>query len=206
MRSLETSDSSGCSSLTSRSPTSATTSPLSSLHSGRSEIDTNTNNNIGGYGTSLVNAITQPPITTKVINTPPDLLLWNRNPSVLIQNTNPSAHAQLSQKSQTETLIAETEQKLTDLNAQKLNVEELIRQNEALGQGLTCLVETRATSKEYSKFQLHIEDIDKITSLLVSLSGRLARVESSINELEHDEDDSNGQKVSICTGCPIWMG
>ena len=101
------------------------------------------------------------------------------------------------QKSQTETLIAETEQKLTDLNAQKLNVEELIRQNEALGQGITCLVETRATAKEYSKFQLHIEDIDKITSLLVSLSGRLARVESSINDLEQDDDDSNGQKVSI---------
>ena len=46
-----------------------------------------------------------------------------------------------------------TEQKLTDLNAQKLNVEELIRQDEALGQGITCLVETRATVKEYSKFQ-----------------------------------------------------
>ena len=105
--------------------------------------------------------------------------------------------SQSLQKSQTETLIAETEQKLTDLNAQKLNVEELIRQNEALGQGITCLVETRATAKEYSKFQLHIEDIDKITSLLVSLSGRLARVESSINDLEQDEDDSNGQKVSI---------
>ena len=104
--------------------------------------------------------------------------------------------SQSLQKSQTETLIAETEQKLTDLNAQKLNVEELIRQNEALGQGITCLVETRATAKEYSKFQLHIEDIDKITSLLVSLSGRLARVESSINDLEQDEDDSNGQKVS----------
>ena len=58
------------------------------------------------------------------------------------------------QKSHTETLIAETEQKLTDLNAQKLNVEELIRQDKALGQGITCLVKTRATAKEYSKFQL----------------------------------------------------
>ena len=84
LRSLETSDSSGCSSLTSRSPTSATTSPLSSLHSGRSDIDATTSP-ISGYGTSLVNA-TQPPITTKVINTPPDLLLWNRNPSLLIHN------------------------------------------------------------------------------------------------------------------------
>ena len=86
LRSLETSDSSGCSSLTSRSPTSATTSPLSSLHSGRSDIDATTSPiSCSGYGTSLVNA-TQPPITTKVINTPPDLLLWNRNPSLLIHN------------------------------------------------------------------------------------------------------------------------
>ena len=115
----------------------------------------------------------------------PDLLLWNQNPPPL------------TKKSQNDTLIVEIEQKLTDLNAQKLSVEECIRQNEALGQGITCLVETRATAKEYSKFQLHIEDIDKITSLLVSLSGRLARVESSINDLEQDEDDSNGQKVSI---------
>ena len=114
----------------------------------------------------------------------PDLLLWNQNPP-----------PPLTKKSQNDTLIVEIEQKLTDLNAQKLSVEECIRQNEALGQGITCLVETRATSKEHSKFKLHIEDIDKITSLLVSLSGRLARVESSIISLEQD-GDSNNERVS----------
>ena len=57
----------------------------------------------------------------------PDLLLWNQNPPPL------------TKKSQNDTLIVEIEQKLTDLNAQKLSVEECIRQNEALGQGITCL-------------------------------------------------------------------
>ena len=37
---------------------------------------------------------------------------------------------------------------------------------------------------ECLKYRLHVEEIDKITSLLLGLSGRLARTENSIASLE----------------------
>ena len=186
MRTLDSSDSSGCSSLTSRSPTSAATSPLSSLHSGKSDNCQISDNVVGNHDNKFVS----------IGSTPPDLLLWHghRNPENVV---NTIVTVKPEQKSHKEDLIAEIEQKLTDLNAQKLSVEECIRQNEALGQGITCLVESRATSKEYSKFRLHIEDIDKITSLLVSLSGRLARVESAILAIDAGEDSTEDKVNEI---------
>ena len=77
-------------------------------------------------------------------------------------------------------MIAQIEQKLLNYNSQKLDIEEAIRNNDALGQGITSLVETRATPREISKFKFHVEDTEKITNLLVSLSGRLARTEHAL--------------------------
>jgi hypothetical protein len=93
-------------------------------------------------------------------------------------------------------LTSQIEPKLSSLNAQKLQLEDSIKENESLGHELTILVESKANPREVSKFKLHIEDIDKITSLLVGLSGRLARVESSLVSLD-SEDSCNLEKVWI---------
>lgn len=140
---MDTSDS-GCSSLASRSPSSAT-SPM--MHQ------------------------------SKANETTPDLLLWNRD---------------------TPADILLIKQKLADLQGQKLDFEEAIRQNDSLGQGIASLVETRATPREVSKFRFHIEDTEKITNLLVSLSGRLARTETSIEYLEESETANCDEKVCVC--------
>ena len=143
---LDTSDS-GCSSLASRSPSSAT-SPM--MH--------------------------QP----KPQGTTPDLLLWNRD-------------------SPDDILVIK--QKLADLQGQKLDYEESIRQNDSIGQGIASLVETRATPREVSKFRFHIEDTEKITNLLVSLSGRLARTETSLEYLEESAVTStiaNCESEKVC--------
>lgn len=93
-------------------------------------------------------------------------------------------------------MTSQIEPKLSSLNAQKLQLEDSIKENESLGHELTILVESKANPREVSKFKLHIEDIDKITSLLVGLSGRLARVESSLVSLD-SEDSCNLEKVWI---------
>ena len=100
----------------------------------------------------------------------PDLLLWNRDSP--------------------EDILA-IKQKLNDLQLQKSDFEEAIRLNDSMGQGIACLVETRATPREVSKFKFHIEDTEKITNLLVSLSGRLARTETSIEYLEETVTAAN---------------
>lgn len=82
----------------------------------------------------------------------------------------------------------QVERKLVDLNRHKIVLEDSIRENDSLGQGLLSLVETRANPREISKFKMHIEDLDKMTSLLVCLSGRLARVESSLSNTIPDEE------------------
>ena len=89
-------------------------------------------------------------------------------------------------------MVAQIEKKLVDFNAQKLVIEDAIRENDALGHGLSSLVETRATQREVSKFKFHVEDTEKITNLLVSLSGRLARTE---NALSQPTDKSDEEKV-----------
>ena len=112
--------------------------------------------------------------------TTPDLLLWNRD-------------------SPDDILVIK--QKLADLQGQKLDYEESIRQNDSIGQGIASLVETRATPREVSKFRFHIEDTEKITNLLVSLSGRLARTETSLEYLEESAVTStmaNCESEKVC--------
>ena len=82
-------------------------------------------------------------------------------------------------------MVAQIELKLSNYNSQKLDIEEAVRNNDALGQGITSLVETRATPREISKFRFHVEDTEKITNLLVSLSGRLARTEHALSNPDH---------------------
>lgn len=112
---------------------------------------------------------------------PPDLLLWNQ--SVPDKNS-PAA------------MVAQIEQKLQNYNSQKLDIEEAIRNNDALGQGITSLVETRATPREISKFKFHVEDTEKITNLLVSLSGRLARTEHALASSDYSLESEKANLIS----------
>lgn len=49
---------------------------------------------------------------------------------------------------------------------------------------------------EFDKFRMFIGDLDKIVNLLLSLSGRLARVENALNNL--DENASPEERVRKC--------
>ena len=99
-------------------------------------------------------------------------------------------------------MIAQIEQKLLNYNSQKLDIEEAIRNNDALGQGITSLVETRATPREISKFKFHVEDTEKITNLLVSLSGRLARTEHALASSDYSLES---EKVIFLINSILFM-
>jgi len=55
-----------------------------------------------------------------------------------------------------------------------------------LGQSVVERVKETARRIEFDKFKLHVDEIEKITSLLLGLSGRLARAENALMALsEH---------------------
>lgn len=53
---------------------------------------------------------------------------------------------------------------------------------------------------EFDKFRMFIGDLDKVVNLLLSLSGRLARVENALNNL--DENASPEERVRFNILCP----
>ncbi|TRY73430.1 hypothetical protein TCAL_15764 [Tigriopus californicus] len=82
-----------------------------------------------------------------------------------------------------EELLERISQKLDVLRSEQLSLKEEMALNEELGLQVSHLVHQLAKPNECVKFNLHVEEIDKITSLLLGLSGRLARTENSLSTL-----------------------
>ncbi|XP_065160761.1 protein Shroom isoform X2 [Atheta coriaria] len=90
----------------------------------------------------------------------------------------------LSQKK--DELISRLDRKLEVLRSEQLDLTEECRINEELGQNVEDHVQRLARPHEASKFRLHVEEVGKITSLLLSLSGRLARAENALMSTYED--------------------
>lgn len=73
--------------------------------------------------------------------------------------------------------------KLEILRTAQAEIREEIQSNEMLGQIVIERVKETAKRNEFDKFKLHVEEIEKITSLLLGLSGRLARAENALMSL-----------------------
>ncbi|MBN3303073.1 SHRM2 protein, partial [Amia calva] len=59
-----------------------------------------------------------------------------------------------------------------------------VQANNALGDEVEAVVQQVCKPNEFDKFRMFIGDLDKVVSLLLSLSGRLARVENALNNLD----------------------
>ncbi|XP_047741420.1 uncharacterized protein LOC108666958 isoform X2 [Hyalella azteca] len=79
-----------------------------------------------------------------------------------------------------EELMQSIGRKLEILRAEEEAIKEEMRLNNELGLEVSQRVEIQAKPQEVEKFKLHVNEIDKITSLLLGLSGRLARAENAL--------------------------
>lgn len=70
-----------------------------------------------------------------------------------------------------------------------------IKLNNALGEEVEALISGLCKPNEFDKYKMFIGDLDKVVNLLLSLSGRLARVENVLSGL--GEDASNEEKSSL---------
>lgn len=92
--------------------------------------------------------------------------------------------------------MSRLDRKLEVLRGEQLVVSEECKVNDELGENVENRLTMLARPHESAKFRLHIEEVGKITSLLLGLSGRLARVENALMGMA----DNHPEKVSAPTG------
>ncbi|XP_056132426.1 protein Shroom2 [Lampris incognitus] len=83
-------------------------------------------------------------------------------------------------------LIDSLSKKLQVLREARESLQEDILDNNALGEEVEATVQQVCKPNELDKFRMFAGDLDKVVSLLLSLSGRLARVENALNSLDED--------------------
>ncbi|XP_056394805.1 protein Shroom4-like isoform X3 [Hyla sarda] len=92
-------------------------------------------------------------------------------------------------------LIKSISRKLSVLREAQLGLQEDINANATLGCELKTLLQRVCKPNEYDKFRIFVGDLDKVVSLLLSLSGRLSRVESALNC--EDPEPSMEEKLNL---------
>ncbi|KAK9882457.1 hypothetical protein WA026_021490 [Henosepilachna vigintioctopunctata] len=92
-------------------------------------------------------------------------------------------------KQKKEELVNRLGRKLEVLRKEQLVVDEESKFNEELGESVDLHLSRLATPQEGDKFRLHVKEIGRITSLLLGLSGRLARVENALMGLSDDHTE-----------------
>ena len=90
-------------------------------------------------------------------------------------------------------LIGSLTHKLETLQEAKGSLLMDIKLNNALGEEVETWISELCKPNEIDKYKMFIEDLDKVVNLLLSLSGRLARVENVLSGL--GEDASNEERV-----------
>ncbi|XP_034386630.1 protein Shroom2 isoform X2 [Cyclopterus lumpus] len=78
-------------------------------------------------------------------------------------------------------LIDSLSKKLQVLREARESLQEDVLDNNALGDEVEARVQQVCKPNELDKFRMFVGDLDKVVSLLLSLSGRLARVENALN-------------------------
>lgn len=92
-------------------------------------------------------------------------------------------------------LIGSLTHKLETLQEAKGSLLMDIKLNNALGEEVEALISEHCKPNEFDKYRMFIGDLDKVVNLLLSLSGRLARVENVLSGL--GEDASNEERSSL---------
>lgn len=92
-------------------------------------------------------------------------------------------------------LVESMREKINELRDQEQEVGEEIRVNEDLGKKVRNMVESKATQSEFSKFELFIGELNKIVALLLSLTQRLHRYESMLQDLDMSNEADRAKKV-----------
>ena len=94
---------------------------------------------------------------------------------------------------QQEALVSRISKKIEVLRAEQICLKEETKLNDDLGRQISVRVMQLARPNECEKYKLHVEESDKIASLIFGLAGRLAKTENSLLLLGNE--DAQKEKV-----------
>ncbi|XP_023382137.1 protein Shroom2, partial [Pteropus vampyrus] len=92
-------------------------------------------------------------------------------------------------------LIESITRKLQVLREARESLLEDIQANGVLGDEVEAIAKDVCKPSELDKFRMFIGDLDKVVNLLLSLSGRLARVENALNDLDENASPADRQSL-----------
>ncbi|KAM5272282.1 protein Shroom3 [Ctenodactylus gundi] len=93
-------------------------------------------------------------------------------------------------------LIESLTHKLETLQEAKGSLLMDIKLNNALGEEVEAVISELCKPNEFDKYKMFIGDLDKVVNLLLSLSGRLARVENVLSSLGEDASDEERSSLN----------
>ncbi|XP_036618915.1 protein Shroom3 isoform X2 [Trichosurus vulpecula] len=93
-------------------------------------------------------------------------------------------------------LIGSLRLKLESLKEAKESLLMDIKLNNALGEEVEVLISKLCKPNEFDKYKMFVGDLDKVVNLLLSLSGRLARVENVLSGLGEDADSEERSSLN----------
>jgi len=99
-------------------------------------------------------------------------------------------------------LVESLSRKLAVLREAQRGLQEDISANGALGEEVAARLQALCTPGEFDKYRLFVGDLDKVVNLLLSLSGRLARVENALSAL--GPHAASEDKVCSGNGGGVW--
>ena len=91
-----------------------------------------------------------------------------------------------------EALVSCISKKIEVLKAEQICLREETKLNDDLGRQISVRVMQLAQPNECEKYKLHVEETDKIASLIFGLAGRLAKTENSLLLLLGGDRDGEG--------------
>ncbi|XP_017022380.1 protein Shroom isoform X3 [Drosophila kikkawai] len=107
--------------------------------------------------------------------------------SVELQLGEPGGESTNLIKQKLDELIKHLNQKIGSLKREQQTIGEESSANDKLGQDLFARLAEKVRPSEASKFRTYVDDVGHITSLLLSLSERLAQTESSLETRQHEK-------------------
>jgi len=90
-------------------------------------------------------------------------------------------------------LLSRMRDKIGDLVEKQFEVDYKIVMNEMVAKDIATKLSYFASQREVEKFNLHVEEFDSVSCLILGLAGRLAKAEQDILEAEHKTTGNQGK-------------